>query len=203
MHPTELLRLFDEWEERTRGLATWPHRVPIEPTYSPLFPKERIPKPIIDDARRPGLLDRLRPTIRETPPIEEAATKTVAPEVPHEIVEFELLLPAAFAAKLGAARSWLASLRSLTEPMSFEILGLPDQVAVRLACGAIDSASIIGSLRSYFPEAKARESRTYLRQVWKRDEGFGVVLGFRLRERVFKVMWHSNVTDCLLDARSL
>ena len=86
MHPTELLRLFDEWEERTRGLATWPHRVAIEPTYSPLFPKERIAKPIVDDARRPGLLDRFRPATRETPPLEVAATETVAPEVPREIV---------------------------------------------------------------------------------------------------------------------
>src|ERR1035437_885308 len=186
MHPTELLRLFDEWEERTRGLATWPRRVSIEPVYSPLFPKERIPKPIVDDARRPGLLDRLRPTIRETPPPEIATTETAAPEVPHEIVEFELLLPADFVVKPGAARSWLASLRSLIEPMSFEVLGLPDQVVVQLACGAIDSASIIGSLRSYFPEAKARKSRTSLRQVWEQDEGFGVILGFGLKERVFR-----------------
>lgn len=195
MHPTELLRLFDEWEERTRGLATWPHRVPIEPEYSPLFPRERIRKPIVDDARRPGLLDRLRPAIHEMPPIEAATAEPVAPDVPRELVEFELLLPTDFAVKSGAARSWLASLRSLIEPMSFEVLGLPDKVVVQIACGAIDSGSIIGSLRSYFPEAKARESRTSLRQMWERDEGFGVILGFGLKERVFRELRTDDKLD--------
>ena len=133
MHPTELLRLFDEWEERTRGFATWPQRVPIEPAYSPLFPRERIPKPILDDAHRPGLLERFRPITHETPPIDAAPADTAASDVPlARIVELDLLLPADFAVKPGAARSWLASLRSLSEPMSFEVLGLPDQVVVKL-----------------------------------------------------------------------
>lgn len=195
MHPTELLRLFDEWEERTRGLNTWPHRVPIEPAYSPLFRKERIPKPIVDDARRPGLLERLRPTAHATSLIEVAAAEPSVPNVPRDIVEFELLLPADFAVKSGAAKSWLTSLRNLIEPLSFEVLGLPDQVVVKLACGTIDAASIIGSLRSYFPEVKARESRTSLRQMWARDEGFGVLLGFGLKERVFRELRTDDKLD--------
>lgn len=187
MHPTELLRLFDEWEERTRGLATWPHRVPIEPAYSPLFPKERTPKPIIDDARKPGLFDRVRSIIREPVPREvaEPASQRVT-ENQRDIVELELLLPADFVVKGGAAKSWLASLRSLTEPLCFELLGRPDRVVAQLACGVADSASIVASLRSYFPEAKTRASKTSLRQEWEREDGHGVILGLGLKERVFR-----------------
>jgi len=195
VHPTELLRLFDEWEERTRGLVISPHRVAIEPEFSALFPKERTPKQIIDDARRPGLLDRFRPTSNDTSALDVGAVEACAPDVPREIVEFELLLPADFAVKPGAARSWLASLQSLREPMSFEVLGLPDQVTIKLACDAIDSASITGSLRSYFPEAKARASRTSLRQLWGRADGFGVILGFGLKERVFRELRTDDKLD--------
>src|ERR1035437_9879567 len=187
MRPTDILRLFDEWEQRTRGVTTWPHRVPIEPACAPLFPKERMPKPVLDDARRPGLLDRLRSTIHEpasTGVAESAETHVTV--IQREIVEFELLLPADFAVKPGVARSWLASLRSLTEPLSFEVLGLSDRVVVQLACGVMDSASVIGSLRSHFPEAKARERKDFLRQEWERDQGYGFILGFGLKERVFR-----------------
>jgi DNA helicase HerA-like ATPase len=187
MHPTDILRLFDEWEGRTRGVTTSPRRVPIEPAYSPLFPKERTPRPILDDARRPRLFDRRRPTIHEPPPsgVAESMEKPVV-AIQREIAEVELLLSADFAVKPGAARSWLASLRSLTEPLSFEVLGLPDRVVVQLACGVLDSASMIGSMRSYFPEAKARERRDFLRQEWERDEGYGVILSFGLKDRVFR-----------------
>lgn len=189
MHPTDIVRVFDEWEQRTRGGAVWPHRVPIEPAFSPLFPKERTPKAIIDDARRPGLLERPRLTAREPTAVEVArSSETPMAMTQREIVEFELLLPADFAVKPGVARSWLASLRSLVEPLSFEMLGLPDRVVVVVACGVVDAASVIGSLHSYFPEAKARERRDFLRQEWERDEGYGFIIGFGLRDRVFSAL---------------
>ena len=53
MHPTELLRLFDDWEYQTRGLRASSHRVAIEPPFSPLFANERAPKSVLDDGRRP------------------------------------------------------------------------------------------------------------------------------------------------------
>ncbi|MGH7593910.1 MAG: type IV secretion system DNA-binding domain-containing protein [Gemmatimonadales bacterium] len=189
MHPTDIARIFDEWEQRTRGSTVWPYRVPIEPAFSPLFPTERTPKPIIDDARRPGLFDRVRmATARTTSTamVKSVETPVVVPQ--REIVEFELLLPADFAVKLGMARSWLASFRSLVEPVSFELVGLPDRVVVVVACGVVDAASVIGSLHSYFPEAKARERKDLLRQQWERDAGYGFILGFGLKDRVFSAL---------------
>ena len=196
MHPTELLRLFDEWEERTRGLATWPYRVPIEPAFSPLFPNERTPKPIIDDARRPGLFDRVRAAIHEPVPRAVAESAYQLPTVPQrEVVELELLLPTDFVVKGSAAKSWLASLRSLTEPLSFELLGRPDRVVAQLACGTADFASIVASLRAYFPEAKTRASKTSLRQELEREDGHGVILGLGLKERVFRELRSDDKFD--------
>ena len=161
MHPTELLRLFDEWEQRTRGTTTGANRMPIEPAFTPLFPKERAPRPVLDDARKPGFFDRTRSIDQES--VERELTQT--PETfetsgPLEIVEFELLLAADFTAKANAARTWLASLRSLAEPVSFEIIGRANRVVVQIACSVADSSSVVSSLRSYFPEAKLRESKS-------------------------------------------
>jgi predicted DNA-binding transcriptional regulator AlpA len=187
MHPTEIIRLFDEWEGRTRGMTAWPRRVPIEPSYSPLFAKERMRKPIIDDARKPGLFDRFRSSVRDE--AHSGLVRTSEPQidvVKRDIVEYEILLPPDFTVGSGLARSWLASLRSLNGPMSFEMIGLPDRVAVQLACGAVDAASVAGSLRSYFPEVKIRERIGFLREEWDRETGYGFILGFGLNERVFR-----------------
>jgi hypothetical protein len=196
MHPTELLRLFDEWEQRTRGTTTGANRMPIEPVFTPLFPKERTPRPVLDDARKPGFFDRTRPNERESVEGELTQTaETFEPSSPSEIVEYELLLAADFTAKANAARTWLASLRSLAEPVSFEIVGRSNRVVVQIACGVADSSSVISSLRSYFPEAKLRESKSSLRQEWERDEGYGVILGLGLQERVFRELRSEDKFD--------
>ncbi len=186
MHPMELLRLFDEWEQRTRGTTTGANRMPVAPQFTPLFPKERTPRPVIDDARKPGLFDRTRSNDQETVDGERTqAAETREPACPLEI-EFELLLGAEFTVKASAARAWLASLRSLAEPVSFEIVGRSNRVVVQIACSAVDSSSVTNSLRSYIPEAKLRASKSPLRQEWARDDGYGVILGLGLQERVFR-----------------
>jgi predicted DNA-binding transcriptional regulator AlpA len=196
MHPTEILRRFDEWEGRTRGATAWPRRVPIEPPFSPLFPRERARKPIVDDARKPGLFDRRRsPGGQADQSDTPNASETPFSQIRREVVELELLLPSDYGVKVGAVRSWLGSMQSLGEPLSFELLGLPNQVAVRLSCGVSDSASVIGSIRSYFPEAKTRVARDLLRGVWERDEGYAIILAFGLKERVFRELCTEDRLD--------
>jgi hypothetical protein len=197
MHPTDILRLFDEWELRTRGITTSPSRVPIEPSFSPLFPKERTPKPILDDARRPGLLDRLRETFAE-PTSGGAAPPpdgSLAANATREVLALELLLPPDLVVKEGAARHWLASLSGLSERLSFELIGLPDRVVVQLVCGVMDCAGVVASMRSFFPEASVRKMSDCLRQVWAQAEGFSAILGFGLKERVFRELRTEGAFD--------
>lgn len=188
MHPHDLQRLFDDWESRTRGVRPSPQRVPIEPPFVPLFASERVRTPILDDGRRPGLFDRVREAVREPTPMAEAPEEpqTAWSDGPRDLVEFEFLLPRDFVIKVGAARSWLASLHSLAEPVSMEIIGSPERVTVVISCGAADRIAVVGATRAHFPEAKLRQGTDVLGTAWTRDEGHAIIVGMGLQERVFR-----------------
>lgn len=187
MHPHDLQRLFDDWELRTRGLRPSPRRVAVEPHFVPLFASKRAPKPVLDDARRPGLFERVR-TEKHEPPADDAKEESDSAEhdFPRDLVEFELLLPRDFVIKAGAARNWLASLHSLAEPLSMELIGSPERVTFVISCGAADRISVVGAMRAHFPEAKLREETDILRTAWTRDEGQGIIVGMGLQKRVFR-----------------
>jgi predicted DNA-binding transcriptional regulator AlpA len=186
MHPAELLKHFDEWEYRTRGLSVAPHPVPVEPIFAPLFPRERTPRAAIDDGRRPGLLERLRGWERALS-VEVGAADPAQPTYElSQSVEFDLLVPRDFSPKIGAIREWLGSLHALSEPLRFEILGLPDRISLRVTCGLVDRTLVASSTRAYFPEAKLRESAASLSNWLGVNDEYGAVLGFGLQERVFR-----------------
>ena len=86
----------------------------------------------------------------------------------------------------AAARNWLASLHSLAEPLSMEIIGSPERVTVVISCGAADRISVVGAMRAHFPEAKLRQGTDVLRTAWTRDEGHAIIVGMGLQERVFR-----------------
>ena len=196
MHPTDLLRLFDEWEQRTRGTITGASRMSIAPAFTPLFPKERTPRPVLDDARKPGFFDRARSNNHESAESTVAETSdTIEASIPREIVEFDLLVAADFMVKANAARMWLASLRSLTGPLSFEVIGRSNRVIVQIACSVVDSPSVVSSMRSFLPELKVRASKSRLEEEWERGEGVGVILGLGLKERVFRELRSEDKFD--------
>jgi len=197
MHPHDLQRLFDDWESQTRGVRPSSGRVAVEPAFTPLFASERAPSPVLDDGRRPGLFDRVRKAARGPAPVEEAPENpnTARHDGPTDLVEFELLLPRDFVVKAGAARSWLASLHSLAEPLSMEIIGSPERVTFVISCGAADRTSVLGAMRAHFPEAKLRQGTDVLRTAWTRDEGHAIVVGMGLQERVFRQLRSDDRLD--------
>ena len=188
MHPHDLQRLFDEWEAQARGVRPSPGRVAVEPAFTPLFGSKRVPRPVLDDGRRPGLFDRVREAVREPAPVAETPEEpeTARYDGPSDLVEFELLLPRDFVVKAGAARSWIASLHSLAEPLSMEIIGSPERVTFVISCSAADRISVVGAMRAHFPEAKLRQGTDVLRGAWTRDEGHAIIVGMGLQERVFR-----------------
>lgn len=197
MHPDDLQRLFDDWESQTRGVRASPGRVAVEPTFTPLFANKRAPRPVLDDGHRPGLFERLSEAAPGPAHAEEASEEADAArhDGPSDLVEFELLLPRDFVFKMGTARSWLASLQSLAEAFSMEIIGLPERVTVVITCGASDRSSVVGAMRAHFPEAKLREGTDILRTAWSRDEGHAIIVGMGLKERVFRQLRSDDRLD--------
>ncbi|MBI2409345.1 MAG: type IV secretion system DNA-binding domain-containing protein [Gemmatimonadetes bacterium] len=187
MYPTEMLRLFDEWEYRTRGLSSSPERVRIEPPFTLLFADKRTPRAIVDDGRRPGLFDRVR---MEAPSqATDGASRDIdhaLPDVRSELVELELLLPRDYSVKSGSARSWLASLLNVSESVALELIGSSERVTMQITCGTGDRTAVVGAMRSHFPEAKLRGTEGALQAAWERTEGYGIIVGLGLKDRVFR-----------------
>lgn len=186
MHPTELQRHFDEWEYGTRGLERRPHRVSVEPAFEPLLGSARMRKPVLDDGRRPGLLNRLLGTRPVAPPNTALAVSDGVP--PEETIDthvFEVTVPPEFPVKADAARNWLASLHGVSGPTSFEITRVAGEVRVFLTCPPSDRGLVSASTRAHFPEIGLRVSAGVpLENAFGEAEG-ATVMGFGLRERVF------------------
>lgn len=184
MHPSELLRLFDAWESRTRGLEPQPHRVPIEPAFAPLFASARVPRAVVDDGRRPGLLDRVRGARRVAQAPETSASDQVPlTEESEGLAEFDLSVPAELVVKPDAARNWLASLHGLRGRASFEIAGAAGEVRVSLSCTAADRPLVAAATKAQFPEIGFRLHKSGGLLGSSADT---VAMGFGLRERVFR-----------------
>jgi predicted DNA-binding transcriptional regulator AlpA len=88
--------------------------------------------------------------------------------------------------KRDVASRCLASLRSLSYPLSFELVGLPDRIVVQLCCATVDRAAVLAVLQAYFPDVKVRERQGFLRSEWLRREEGGAVLHLGLGARVFR-----------------
>ena len=199
----ELLARFNTWEELTRGDVWHPHRVPLEPAYRPLFEIERQPRDVIDDARRPRFfaLQRFAPLCT---PTENLRSEECRPPELGNHVELQLALPPDEAVASVLSGAFLASLSGVSNPLSFELIGLPDQINAQLVCVQADSALMRGSLRAYAPNVQVRERRAFLERRWHEGDLFGVVLNLVLGERVFRqlqVDWRTD-PDPLAEAVS-
>ncbi len=197
MQQDVLLSRFDEWETRMRACPPWPERVELEPPFEPLVAERRVRVGIVDDARSPGLLDRLFGKSSERPTGEVASEELIAsPRVSRgPISELQLLLPEGFVIKTGMASRLLASLQNLEDPLGFELVGTSEHVVTQLSCSVSDRPTVQASLRAFFPELKVRERADYLRTEWEGEERYGVILGFGLRERVFRQLATEDKLD--------
>lgn len=188
MHPTELLRVFDAFEERTRGRDVWPYRVALEPLFRPILKVERSRSELVDDSLKPGLLSRLRGRPEKPVTPIEAVQEEPVPrsDDPRDIAEFTLLVPEGFAVKSEVAARLLTSLRSLRSRITFEIIGTKENVSVQVACSTEDRRVVAGSLKAYFPDVKVREGVCILAEAWEAAGENCASLHLALEERVFR-----------------
>jgi excisionase family DNA binding protein len=196
MHPQDLINQFDGWEEPLRGYAVWPERVPLEPPFEPLFLRPRTRSGIVDDARKPGLWDKLlgRGTANQTEAASDEPKETTEETDSGEISEVELRLPPDFVVKSAVARQCLMALRGARHPLGFELVGRPDAVSVQISCSEADSGAVMGTLKAYFPDVKTRHRRDSLLDALPPNAS-GAVLELGLEERVFRSLRDEDKLD--------
>lgn len=188
MGPTDILRALDAFELRMRGVEWWPYRVPLEPLFTPMLSVQRGTSGHIDDARKPGLIERLT----RVPP-KTSAPREPTPVVPsrrsddpRDIIELRLLSPPELALKGETASRFLSSLRSIPGCMSFEIIGTPRDVSIQLACEADSQSRVRAALDAYLPALRVREVPCALAESCESAGAYLSSIHLGLTERVFR-----------------
>lgn len=173
-----LTRQFYDWEKRGRGWQLFDYPVLPEPPFA-AFRGYYLPAPSSDDGRKPTFLSSLaerafawlasspqREEVKDSPeeiePSESAVT-IADYELSHE---FQLRLPQTFQSSREAFEQFLLSLAYCTDPIAFEIVGLPDSVVVQIACSDNDVGQVKTQLSAHFPEASVSEQSGFLKASW-------------------------------------
>ncbi|MEQ1857490.1 MAG: type IV secretory system conjugative DNA transfer family protein [Longimicrobiales bacterium] len=173
---------FHEWELSGRGWQTYPHLVPLEPTFRPFEGHRRSPLPSQDDGRRHTVLSAFWERLTGKPSPQESAeaqpTQLAAPieiEVPEEVLEeTEFLLPPDQKAETAVTASLLRAMSAATEPISFELVGREGRVSIRFASSPADTRLVRSQLATFFPAAELVEPALDLVQLWRRTDGTAV-----------------------------
>lgn len=168
---------FCRWEMNGRGWTVYPHSIHPEPPFSPFEPS---PPSLAakDDGHRPTLISSLFERIgrglgANTPEqLTDAPQPENAPDAFRrgEVVELQAFLPPQVNIPSEAVESFLFSLRLCKEPVSFELIGANQAVAVQFVCGFQDVGLVKRQLQSHFPNAVFREKFRALETALSRPE---------------------------------
>lgn len=203
MDSERLKRRFDAWEARTRGFSSRPYRVPLEPPYRPLLGRERIDRGVIDDARRPGLFERLKePRLRRAQVRGEPAT--IAEPIPFEgsgeTVELQLLVRPDADIPSAVGTALILSLAGASHHIAFEVVAVGGRISVQVACDECDLDAVRSSLRAHVPDVRVLEARDRPWAAWQQDAVVGI-LSLGLGDRVFQQLRvaRERDSDALVD----
>ncbi len=187
---------FYAWERRGRGWQVWPYPVQLEPPFRPFYSLRPLTSlPVDDDARKPTILSSLADRVRAffagpAPPsravgvlADEEFWEPEPEELPGRgpLLELQVSLPPEVKVTREAAEQLLLSLSSITSPLSFELVGLPERTLVQFACHPENGPILRQQLVAYFPEGALTEEANFLVGCWEgTGVGEGVVVDFGL-----------------------
>jgi hypothetical protein len=167
---------FAVWENRGRGWCVYPYPVTLEPPFRPFFFHYSHTAAIHDDGRKPtffsSLVDkffgRREPELLPPAPPDETEPEP-EPSVFYEdtdLIELQITLPPNAKISTESAEQFLVSLTYCSEPLSFEVIGLSDQIIVQLVCRSQDLAQLRQQLGAFFPEASLNLTTGFLSERW-------------------------------------
>lgn len=171
---------FHRWELRGRGWRLYDRPVHPEPPFV-RFDGHYLPdEPVPNDGRRSTFLsslvqrlsrglatDNLAPPV--IPPPEEEPDPI--PLVRDPLTEFQASLPDKLDIPKEAFEQFLSNLSLCREPISFEVVGVPERVSIQFVAGEHDALLVRRQLRAYFPEAPFVPKENALEEAWNTCSG--------------------------------
>ena len=181
---------FYDWERRGRGWQVWPEPVRLEPPFRTFFFHGLSSEPVLDDGRRSGLVGSLVQRLSDwlapagSPTTAEPRSDAEEEDDPlpatdgsaEPLVEFQVALPPGFKISRDLSEQLLFSLSHCHRPLSFELIGLADEIVVQLTCRQRDRTALQRQMAAYFPEAVIAEETDFLNREWRAAESFEPVI---------------------------
>lgn len=188
-----LTEQFYAWERRGRGWQLWESPVELEPAYMPFeYQAVTLPAPDFDDGQRPTLAsmfaDKIKRLIvgprherlREEYRTNEFDDEPTAADPTDALTEFRLSVPPKFITSREVTEDFLLSLPAAIQPLSFEIVGLPDTITIQFTCDKTDTSGFLQRLLARFPDIVLVGQDGFLVQSWSRAQGESLCVDFGL-----------------------
>lgn len=158
----QLTEDFYKWEQRGRGWLLWDFPVRLEPPFVPFISSLFNREPVVDDGKRPSLLDGLADKIKnkfaDTPEQQEADDYffSQGPEFLEKdaaLASVTVSIPEGQKIDFDRTEQFLLNLKYCKFPISFEIVGSFEEICFQVVCREPDFSTVTQKLRAYFPEA--------------------------------------------------
>jgi len=189
-----LTRQFYDWEMRGRGWRVFSYPVRLEPPFRGLYYYDTVPGAVEDDGRVPSFFGKLFGNsggdgTKKTDDLEaeylaqiaEMDEPVVCDHLEEEFIELQLILPKEQKVAKPFVDRLVASATYCTNPISFEVVGTPNEVVVQMSATERDLPQLRQQLRAFFPDSHFLEvSNGFLERAWGSGEGRSQIADFGL-----------------------
>lgn len=191
-----LSREFYQWERRGRGWLVAPYPCELEPPFRPFYYVEQSASqdcPAFDDGRHPSLWEQIKSGLRRGNKSvgqnlalysSDGAADDLDPDYcgyeTDDFIEYQLLLPREQRITPQVSESLLLAFGHLAAPVSFEVIGTTEKIAVQFAAAERDAAQVCNQLRAHLPQAVVTQTERNLRDAWDDGQGAAVIVDFGL-----------------------
>lgn len=188
----QLSEQFGALHRRLKGWQVFPEPVTPEPPFQPFTGYSLAP--VVDDGRVPTVGSSLlaglsrwlggKTTAPPELPVHEKEPEPT-PLVRTDLIELQTSLPANLNLPREAFEAFLSQLAACGEPLSFELVGQPEQIHAQFVLSPSDAPLVRRQLNAYFPDAVFSPTQGTL-EPFARDDRHHAIVEFGLaRECLF------------------
>lgn len=186
--PTErLIKQFVDWELHGRGITFYDRPVHPEPPFEP-FRGHGAGAPAAVDVDPPppllaqavnsilGWFDRPKVSAPAPAPPRPPPEPMFLPEETIDPVELQLMVPGTMDVRKDTMEQFLISVSPCQKPLSFELLGRPEEIRVQLVASQEDADSVEQQVKAHFPGigVKRRECSLVVELITLKDPEWSI-----------------------------